>query len=611
MNLIRKEAYHNSDIFYVTSWGYAADHLFGWFPKALNSHPELFALLAHEGSRPKYLRERTRGERPDIIKFSEFLSDMAKTYSCIGDCYSYRAHMLKDLQNNSLFSSTPTLNLMRNPVTWINFFVRWRASNMRMKSGSTEPLEWEWKICRQEYFESLNLKKFDKGDISTWAFLQALSALNQLPSELSTGIKTTSIESIAEDQKLFSEIVSYLSQSKVIFSKVQLDEAYLLLDTLFRGEERVETDPYCLFDSWSDWQLDAFSKIVKKDTIDAFKSLGYEINFLEKLTFSFSQNIEIKNKKIKPSEKLFISTPRKAGTWAIREIITEITGLNFLEPNLEGDRNYGDLNLISWNENTYFSWHSLITKDISSLLMSSQAKSIFTVRNIYDIVFSFYNHFVENVDANIGRPTDNFEFLKSLPYEECITILITGYFIPSTGEGFKGIRCELERIKSYFDYIENGGNAIIIDFDNLMGLEKKNTIQQIIKFLEIECETEVIEKLVSNKIEINFQKPSHKNNIHKMRLKESINSCHIALIDNIFKEVFKNYDLNNIYKRFNLKPLTSGHNLGNTYLNKQPLNKEFLLKEQLMDKVPEKESLNNKIIEKIKKTYKLLDFIHE
>ena len=221
------------------------------------------------------------------------------------------------------------------------------------------------------------------------------------------------------------------------------------------------------------------------------------------------------------------------------------------------------------------------------------------VRNIYDILFSFYNHLIENVDSSIGRSTDNYNFLKSLPYEESLTLLITGYFIPSTGERFRGIRCEFERMKSYFDYIKNGGNAIIIDFDSLVGSEKKKTILEIIKFLEIDSVTnETIERLISKKNEVNnLTKASHKNNIHKMHLKESISEFHISLIENIFDEVFENYDLNFFYNKFNLRPLV----LKPIVSNNSPLN---------IDKVS-KNTFIKKITEKLKKTYKILDFIHE
>ncbi|MDG1325592.1 MAG: hypothetical protein P8P49_07480, partial [Opitutales bacterium] len=73
---IRNELFETKKIFLIASEGYAADHLFSWFNKSINKHQELFSLLAHEGSRPKYFSERTRGERPDIISYCEFMHDM-------------------------------------------------------------------------------------------------------------------------------------------------------------------------------------------------------------------------------------------------------------------------------------------------------------------------------------------------------------------------------------------------------------------------------------------------------------------------------------------------------------------------------------------------------
>ena len=60
-----------------------------WFSKALNAHPEVFSYLANEGSRPKYFpEERTRADRPNIIKFVRFIADVGLTFESIGDCYS-------------------------------------------------------------------------------------------------------------------------------------------------------------------------------------------------------------------------------------------------------------------------------------------------------------------------------------------------------------------------------------------------------------------------------------------------------------------------------------------------------------------------------------------
>ena len=87
-----------SHVFYVTSWGYGADHWFAWFVRALNANPEIMAYLANEGSRPKYFpEERTRAERPDLLQFTRFIADVGMTYTAAGDCYSYRPTMMHAL----------------------------------------------------------------------------------------------------------------------------------------------------------------------------------------------------------------------------------------------------------------------------------------------------------------------------------------------------------------------------------------------------------------------------------------------------------------------------------------------------------------------------------
>ena len=162
---LRRELEDDYRVFYVTAWGYAADHYFGWFPKALNSHPEIFALLSHEGSRPKYMKERTRAERPPLIPFTEFLNDMGMTYQAIGDCYSYRVGQMPELHGNPRYANIPVVNLVRHPFTWLEFYVRWRAGNMRMRAGASDPLAWEWKVAHHGKYRHLGLKPYDKDEV--------------------------------------------------------------------------------------------------------------------------------------------------------------------------------------------------------------------------------------------------------------------------------------------------------------------------------------------------------------------------------------------------------------------------------------------------------------
>jgi len=71
-----------SKVFYVSSHGMAGDHLFDWLPKALGSHPEIYTYMG-ESIRSKYLKERKRNERPDLLEFTNFLYDMGATFVII------------------------------------------------------------------------------------------------------------------------------------------------------------------------------------------------------------------------------------------------------------------------------------------------------------------------------------------------------------------------------------------------------------------------------------------------------------------------------------------------------------------------------------------------
>jgi hypothetical protein len=148
-----------SHAFYVTSWGYGADHWFSWFVKSLNAHSEIMAYLANEGSRPKYFpEERSRAQRPDLIKFTRFIADVGMTYTAIGDCYSYRPTMM-----HAVLEKWPDIvrivQLTRHPYAWLFFHVRWRTTNMRMLGGEQGPLDHEWLYgCDHDLFKRLGLK---------------------------------------------------------------------------------------------------------------------------------------------------------------------------------------------------------------------------------------------------------------------------------------------------------------------------------------------------------------------------------------------------------------------------------------------------------------------
>ncbi|WP_434637271.1 hypothetical protein MLC35_00695 [Sulfurimonas sp. NW7] len=265
----------DSHVFYVTSQGYAGDHWYSWFCKSLNAHPEMFVYIANEGSRPKYFDERSRSERPDLLKFTKFISDVGRTYEATGDCYSYRAHKMQPLVKE-YGDKVRWVNLVRHPYVWLFFYTRWRATNMRMGSGKTKPLEHEWNIVEHELYK--NLRPYTKDDVHIWAFYRGLTFLNHhMMKDLSIETKHIKLEDIIASKDSFQEVVSYLTHDRVAFDEELLDRVYSWRYEPFRGEEKVYVNADNEKESYEDWQLEAIDKIVSQEAQERFRELGYAL----------------------------------------------------------------------------------------------------------------------------------------------------------------------------------------------------------------------------------------------------------------------------------------------------------------------------------------------
>lgn len=267
-----------SHVFYVTSWGYGADHWFAWFCKALNANPEIMTYLANEGSRPKYFpEERTRAQRPDLVNFTRFMADVGMTYTSIGDCYSYRPTMMHAVLENWP-DTVRIVQLTRHPFAWLFFHVRWRTTNMRMLGGESKPLDHEWANgCDHDLFKRLGLKPYKKDDIKIWTTYQGMWKMNDVAGDAKMPIRQIPIENIVQDRNLFCEVIDYITHGRVKYSNELLDLIYSWVWKPFRGEDKLRVCPAELRAGWEDWEIEAFDKLVIPEAKQAFIDLGYKI----------------------------------------------------------------------------------------------------------------------------------------------------------------------------------------------------------------------------------------------------------------------------------------------------------------------------------------------
>jgi hypothetical protein len=262
-------------VFYISSHGSAGDHWFDWLARALNAHPDLFIYMG-ESVRSKYLKERSRKERPDLLAFTEFLTDLGKPYQAIGECYAYRAYQLEALAPVH-GDRVRFVNVVRHPYCWLSAYVSWRCTNMGMPPGQTLSVDHEWNVTRHDEFKALGLQPYTREQIDVWASLQGMHILNRMISDAAPGVHNVRLEKLVEDRDTLNETIGLLTHGRVKFERPLLDLIYGWTQTPFRVGGRVLDDPAKERAAWPEWKVRAFGKLVEPRVRRMFEGFGYDL----------------------------------------------------------------------------------------------------------------------------------------------------------------------------------------------------------------------------------------------------------------------------------------------------------------------------------------------
>ena len=125
------------------------------------------------------------------------------------------------------------------------------------------------------YFGSFGLRSYLKDDIEIWAAYQGMLQLNNVLGDINAIQYHTPIEIVADELDVFRDLANYLCRSQIVFDQADIDRAYAMRHTFFRGEEEVICDPVQLMASWPGWKGDAFGKLVSRDAMSIYTSFGY------------------------------------------------------------------------------------------------------------------------------------------------------------------------------------------------------------------------------------------------------------------------------------------------------------------------------------------------
>jgi len=193
-------------------------------------------------------------------------------------------------------------------------------------------------------------------------------------------------------------------------------------------------------------------------------------------------------------EPIVLISGFKAGTWLMRKILLSITSMNFYEPEIiPGEKKYYNPKMLKFKENHFYSWHLVPTDEIVDKLNNHQAKTIFVVRNIYDLVISIYYHFYNDIDADIGRGNKKDTFLSQFSFEDGLSLIITGF--EENGLRWNGIIEVIDHYNEIFKASLKLKDNIIINYDKLVS-DKEKAVKEIINFLDVNISKENLESII-------------------------------------------------------------------------------------------------------------------
>lgn len=173
----------------------------------------------------------------------------------------------------------------------------------------------------------------------------------------------------------------------------------------------------------------------------------------------------------------------KSGTHLVRKILKELTGLNFYEPLIApGINDYEDESKFYISEIGYFSWHLFPGSIFNAAVKKNGLKSVYLVRNLFDQLLSARDHFLKNIDVEIGRGSYVGAELSRLSDEELANFFVHGGKVE--GLHWRGVLHQHKHMQMLFASAASC-NSLIVTYENLV-LRRSSEVSRIADYLNIE-----------------------------------------------------------------------------------------------------------------------------
>ncbi len=190
---------------------------------------------------------------------------------------------------------------------------------------------------------------------------------------------------------------------------------------------------------------------------------------------------------------IIMSSVFKSGTWLLRFIVERLTGLSYYEPPIKaGAMDPTDPDLISIKTGHFYSWHFIPSPPVQEKLIRINARPIFLMRNIYDLVVSMYYHFANNIDHEIGRGANKHGYFSRLGKDAGIQKIITG--CDDTEFKWRGIGPHLHQMECMFQFA-SVFPCHLASYEDIVS-NKAKSIPALAEFLDISLSLNDLDELV-------------------------------------------------------------------------------------------------------------------
>lgn len=192
------------------------------------------------------------------------------------------------------------------------------------------------------------------------------------------------------------------------------------------------------------------------------------------------------------SDRLFVATVFKSGTKLLEHILEKLTGLVPTPLGMDVGSDYESADPIVFEDGKFFIWHNVPSDAVKARIHAENARPVFLIRNIYDLVVSQYFHFAEDVDAAIGHSTGTAGYFASMSREEGISLVLCG----ATSEWFHwhGYGYYLRQIQEILKFSKEYP-CHVISYDRLV-LNKRDEIERLAGFLGVKIVPKTINELL-------------------------------------------------------------------------------------------------------------------